>query len=71
MRLKQMRLNWINSMQVKKILFTNVFFSWSLFLCLYEGSKSLGVSCLIWTNNVMYIVLICFPSSFLCFNFEF
>jgi hypothetical protein len=23
-------LNWINSMQVKKILFTNVFFSWSL-----------------------------------------
>ena len=32
MRLKQMRLNWINSMQVKKILFTNVFFSWSLCL---------------------------------------
>ena len=30
MRLKQIRLNWINSMQVKKILFTNVFFSWSL-----------------------------------------
>jgi hypothetical protein len=29
MRLKQIRLNWINSMQVKKILFTNVFFSWS------------------------------------------
>jgi hypothetical protein len=24
-------------------------------------SKSLGVSCLIWTNNVMYIVVICFP----------
>jgi hypothetical protein len=32
MRLKQIRLNWINSMQVKKILFTNVFFSWSLCL---------------------------------------
>jgi hypothetical protein len=31
MRLKQIRLNWINSKQVKKlILFTNVFFSWSL-----------------------------------------
>jgi hypothetical protein len=27
-----MRLNWINSMQVEKILFTNVFFSWSLCL---------------------------------------
>jgi hypothetical protein len=26
MRLKRIRLNWINSMQVKKILFTNVFF---------------------------------------------
>jgi hypothetical protein len=25
-------LNWINSMQVKKILFTNIFFSWSLCL---------------------------------------
>ena len=32
MRLKQKSLNWINSMQVKKILFTNVFFSWSLCL---------------------------------------
>jgi hypothetical protein len=32
MRLKQIRLNWINSMQVKKILFTNVFSSWSLCL---------------------------------------
>ena len=31
-RLKQRSLNWINSMQVKKILFTNVFFSWSLCL---------------------------------------
>jgi hypothetical protein len=30
MKLKQRSLNWINSMQVKKILFTNVFFSWSL-----------------------------------------
>jgi hypothetical protein len=30
MRLKQRSLNWINSMQVKMILFTNVFFSWSL-----------------------------------------
>jgi hypothetical protein len=30
MRLKQRSLNWINSMQVKKILFTNVFFFWSL-----------------------------------------
>jgi hypothetical protein len=28
MRLKQRSLNWINSMQVKKIPFTNVFFSW-------------------------------------------
>ena len=32
MRLKQRSLNWINSMQVKKILFTNIFFSWSLCL---------------------------------------
>ena len=32
MRLKQRSLNWINSMQVKKILFSNVFFSWSLYL---------------------------------------
>ena len=32
MRLKQRSLNWINSMQVKKILFTNVSFSWSLCL---------------------------------------
>ena len=32
MRLKQRSLNWINSMQVKKILFTNVFLSWSLCL---------------------------------------
>ena len=32
MRLKQRSLNWINSMQVKKIFFTNVFFSWSLCL---------------------------------------
>ena len=30
MRLKQIRLNWINSMQLKKILFINVFFFWSL-----------------------------------------
>ena len=32
MKLKQRSSNWINSMQVKKILFTNVFFSWSLCL---------------------------------------
>ena len=32
MRLKQRSLNWINSMQLKKILFTNVYFSWSLCL---------------------------------------
>ena len=32
MRLKQRSLNLINSMQVKKILFTNVFFSWSICL---------------------------------------
>ena len=32
MILKQRSLNWIDSMQVKKILFTNVFFSWSLCL---------------------------------------
>ena len=32
MRLRQRSLNWINSMQVKNILFTNVFFSWSLCL---------------------------------------
>jgi hypothetical protein len=32
MRLKQRSLNWINSMQVKNILFSNVFFSWSLCL---------------------------------------
>ena len=32
MRLKQRSLNWINYMQVKKILFTNAFFSWSLCL---------------------------------------
>jgi hypothetical protein len=27
MRLKQVRLNWTNSMQVKKLLFTNVLFT--------------------------------------------
>ena len=32
MRLKQRNLNLINFMQVKKILFTNVFFPWSLCL---------------------------------------
>ena len=32
MRLKQRSLNWINSMQVEKKLFTDVFFSWSLCL---------------------------------------
>jgi hypothetical protein len=32
MRLKQRSLNWINSMQVKQILLTNDFFSWSLCL---------------------------------------
>ena len=32
MRLKQRSLNWMYSMQVRKILFTNVFFSWSLCL---------------------------------------
>jgi sulfatase maturation enzyme AslB (radical SAM superfamily) len=32
MRLKQIRLNWIISMQVKNIIFTNVFFPWSLCL---------------------------------------
>ena len=39
MRLKQRSLNWINSMQlqVKKILFTNVFFSWSLCLLNHRG----------------------------------
>jgi hypothetical protein len=39
MRLKQRSLNWINSMQVKKILFTNVFFSWSL--CLLNMFRSM------------------------------
>ena len=47
MRLKQRSLNWINSMQVKKILFTNVFFSWSLcllnmFPSMAELSKIVG-----------------------------
>ena len=32
MRFKQRSLNWINSMQVKKILFANVLLSWSLCL---------------------------------------
>ena len=32
MRLKQRSLNWINSMLVKNIIFSNVFFSWSLFM---------------------------------------
>ena len=39
MRLKQRSLNWINSMQVKKIFFTNVFFSWSL--CLFNMFPSM------------------------------
>jgi hypothetical protein len=42
MRLKQRSLNWINSMQVKKILFTNVFFSWSL--CFKSQNVPTGVS---------------------------
>jgi hypothetical protein len=32
MRLKGIRLNWINSMQLEKVIFTNVFFSWLLCL---------------------------------------
>jgi hypothetical protein len=43
MRLKQGSLNWINSMQVKKILFTNVFFSWSLCLLTLTCPKGLFV----------------------------
>jgi hypothetical protein len=39
MRLKQRSLNWINSMQVKKSLFTNVFFSWPL--CLFNMFPSM------------------------------
>ena len=35
MRLKQRSLNWINSMQVKKILFTNVFFFLIIILVKY------------------------------------
>ena len=35
MRLKQRSLNWINSMQVKKILFTNVFFFLIIMLVKY------------------------------------
>ena len=42
MRLKQIRLNWINSMQVKWVIFTNVFFSWSL--CLFKYVLSDGIS---------------------------
>ena len=34
MRSKQVRLNWTNSMQVKKLLFTNVLFTWSF--CLWN-----------------------------------
>jgi hypothetical protein len=44
MRLKQRSLNWINSMQVKKILFTNVFFSWSL--CLLNMFPSMDTTCI-------------------------
>ena len=35
MSLKQIRLNWINSMQVRKVLFTNVFFSLVIMLVKY------------------------------------
>jgi hypothetical protein len=35
MRLKQRSLNWINSMQIKKILFTNVFFPLIIMLVKY------------------------------------
>ena len=42
MRLKQIRLNWINSMQVKKILFTNVFFSCVIMLVKYVLSDGIS-----------------------------
>jgi hypothetical protein len=35
MRLRRIRLNWINSMQVRKVLFTNVFFSLVIMLVKY------------------------------------
>jgi hypothetical protein len=51
MRLKQRSLNGINSMQVKKILFTNVFFSWLLCLplCL----------CTLWIYRMTSLVSCC------------
>ena len=42
MRLKQIRMNWINSMQVKKILFTNVFFSLIIMLVKYVLSDGIS-----------------------------
>ena len=53
MRLKQRSLNWINSMEVKKILFTNVFFSWSLcLLCFHRWySPSICIFQLCWHNR--------------------
>ena len=42
MRLKQIRLNWINSMQVKKILFTNVFFPLMIMLVKYALSDGIS-----------------------------
>jgi hypothetical protein len=41
MRLKQRSLNWINSMQVKKILFTNVFFFLIIMLVKYVSIDSI------------------------------
>ena len=41
-RLKQIRLNWINSMQVKKILFTNVFFFLIIMLVKYVLSNGIS-----------------------------
>ena len=44
MRLKQIRLNWINSIQVKKILFTNVFFFLITTIMLVKYVLSDGIS---------------------------
>jgi hypothetical protein len=42
MRLRRIRLNWINSMQVRKVLFTNVFFSLVSMLVKYVLSDGIS-----------------------------
>jgi hypothetical protein len=54
MRLKQRSLKWINSMQVRKILFTKIFFSWSLCLINMFPSMVFNLCSKFWLLLLIY-----------------